>query len=420
VLWTLRQPRYAALAGVMSVIAVACVAAGTWQISRFEQSLRDNHALDANAHAAAVPLTTAFVPLANDGPEPGRDAIRFRTVTASGTYMAAAQQFLRNQSLDGTDGFDVVDPLRTATGVLLVVRGFVAGNAMSSPQATITPPPSGLVQITGRLQTTGSKNDAASHLGNHEIDSINPAAQAARLGVPVYDTYVTLDAHQPGASGVSAAPAPDVSNPAGGVVAPQHFAYVIQWYLFALLALAAPFVMGRHEVRDAQQRFLGIDPGSEELGIEPGLDRRLQLTEGVPTTGVVAVTKNGTVERAGEATQRRWQRAARLADRYGRSLGVGHGGRADQAPRTRPTRRTPTAGHGPEVHNEVPNSRSRPNRSNDAYHGSYNDYLWQLALADGATPSVSVPRIDEGSVPTTLPNSTPQRGRDHPSSTTGE
>jgi hypothetical protein len=29
-----------------------------------------------------------------------------------------------------------------------------------------------------------------------------------------------------------------------------------------------------------------------------------------------------------------------------------------------------------------------PHRSADAYHASYNDYLWQLALADGGMPDV--------------------------------
>ena len=59
VLRALREPRYAAFAASMIVLALGCVAAGTWQIFRFEQSVRDNNALTANAHAAAVPLTAA-------------------------------------------------------------------------------------------------------------------------------------------------------------------------------------------------------------------------------------------------------------------------------------------------------------------------------------------------------------------------
>ena len=47
-------------------------------------------------------------------------------------------------------------------------------------------------------------------------------------------------------------PGPDLSNPAGGAEEPQHAAYVVQWYLFALLALCAPFVMAAAERRRDQ------------------------------------------------------------------------------------------------------------------------------------------------------------------------
>jgi cytochrome oxidase assembly protein ShyY1 len=391
----------------MLAIALICVAAGTWQISRFVQSVRDNDALQRNAHAAAVPLTTALVPLGNHGPAPGRDAIRFRTVTVSGSYVADAQEFVREESLNGTSGYYVLDPLRTATGVLLVVRGFVPDNGKSTPPATITAPPSRLVHITGRLQTAGTKDDAARELSNGEIESINPAEQTARLGAPVYAAYVTLNANQPGTSGVTVLPDPNLSNPAGGVVEPQHFAYIIQWYLFALLALAAPFAMGRSEVRDAQRRFLGIDPGNAEFGIEPGSeqDPRPQLTAGMPFGGAIAIRKSGTVVRQGEPTPEQWQRAAQLADRYGHSLGIGHAGPANQAAPSAHTGKAPTIDH----EDSVRNSATRPHRSYDAFHGSYNDYLWQLALADGATPAISA-RQDESYAPgpRTLNNSTLQ------------
>ena len=61
--------------------------------------------------------------------------------------------------------------------------------------------------------------------------------------------YVELSDGQPGTSGLVAIPAPDLSNPAGGAVEPQHVAYVLQWYLFAMLALAAPVVIARSERR---------------------------------------------------------------------------------------------------------------------------------------------------------------------------
>jgi hypothetical protein len=60
-------------------------------------------------------------------------------------------------------------------------------------------------------------------------------------------------------------------------------------------------------------------------------------------------------------------------------------------------------------------SPAEPNRTSsglplsaDAYHGSYNDYLWQLALADGEVPDGrlsggpdALPAADRGTQPAT-------------------
>lgn len=403
--WTLRQPRYAALAAGMLVVAVLCALAGTWQISRFNQSVRDNNALGRNAHASAVALTTALVPLVGQGRAPGRDEIRFRTVTVSGTYLHTPAGFVRNETLNGENGYYLLSPLRTATGVLLVVRGFVEANAAGAPPAAVAAPPTGLVHITGRLQTPATKNDDAARLGGAQLESVNPAEQSERLGAPVYDAYVTLDAHQPGTSGVSSLPDPNLSNPAGGAYEWQHFAYIVQWYLFALLALSAPFAIGRSEARDAQRRFLGIDSGEQELGLEPArTPGRDGLLAGRLPEGTIAVRESGRLALAGEPTAAQLRRANRLADRYGRSLGVGYAAAANQASHEAapdatgsdesaaglsgaPRESRPSRAVG--ITYRAPNSATQPHRSRDGYHGSYNDYLWELSLADGAAPSVA-------------------------------
>ncbi|MEO8888151.1 MAG: hypothetical protein ABI429_02505, partial [Jatrophihabitantaceae bacterium] len=223
------------------------------------------------------------------------------------------------------------------------------------------------------------------------IDSINPVQQAVRLHAVVYQTYLTLNADQPGTAGVSVLPEPDLSNPAGGAYEAQHFAYIIQWYLFALLALAAPFAMSRSERREARQRFLGIDTGDEELGVEPAADR-LQLSAGASAGGVLATREPGTLVRRDGPTPERWQQAARLADRYGRALGIDPIEPAMQAsassPPASPPARTPGVDHG----DLTPTSTTSVHRSHDTYHGSYNDYLWELGLADGDTPDIGLPQ----------------------------
>ena len=414
-LWTLRQRRYARLTALMVVIAAVCIVAGTWQIQRFEQSVRDNNALKRNAHAAASALTTSIVPLVGAAAAPGRDAVRYRTVTASGRYLTGHREFVRGASQNGAAGFLVLEPFRTQSGVLMVVRGFVAGSDRTGDPNPVTAPPTGESTIAGRLQTAGTEDDRAGALAHAEVRSVNPTQQAGRLGLPVYNAYLTLTAGQPGTSGVAVVPKPDLSNPAGGAYEAQHFAYIVQWYLFAVLALAAPFVMSRSETREAQRRFLGIEPGTRDFDRAlAGSEERPQLESvagagagaGAGAAAAVAVRPKAVVARVDGPSPQRWQRGNRLADRYGRSFGVRAAGLApaELAPDAMardamaPDATVPDAPSAPRGGNAIaalepvlgqdrPSSAGQPYRSPDPYHGSYNDYLWELALADGNIPT---------------------------------
>jgi cytochrome oxidase assembly protein ShyY1 len=279
---TLRQPRYAALTALMIVVALACVGAGTWQIVRFEQKVHANDELSANARAAARPLDTILplVPAA----APSDDAIRYRTVEATGTYDARHQGLVRLRSVNDTEGFYVLTPLRSPNGTVLVVRGFVAARANGDAPSRVAAPPAGPVTVRARVEPAETRNDRPSGLPADQLASINPIQQSAQLGGAVYNGYVTLLAGQPGTSGLTAIPAPDLSNPAGGAVEPQHFAYIIQWYLFAILALAAPLAMSRAERRE-----------------------RTEDVEGVAASAAPELSDEE-------------RRAAKLADRYGRAV----------------------------------------------------------------------------------------------------
>jgi hypothetical protein len=199
---------------------------------------------------------------------------------------------------------------------------------------------------------TSSENDHAAQLSHGQVDSINIAEQAGRLSTPIYSGYATLLPGQPGTSGLANFPSPDLSNPAGGAYEWQHLAYVLQWYIFAILALAAPFLISRHETRLAQREFLGIDPDA----VRPALESK--TAEG----GGAALLKRARGEVAthrSPAEQRYVDRATRMADRYGYRLEVPDAPLADLIAEPEPEQPT-----------------------QDTYRGAYNDYLWQLAMAD--------------------------------------
>jgi cytochrome oxidase assembly protein ShyY1 len=239
------------------------------------------------------------LPLVGSGHAPHAHAVEFRAVTATGSYEADHTALVRNRQVNGDTGFLVVTPLRTAGGTLLVVRGFVSASGTAAIP-TAPAPPSGQVTVTARVQPAETRNDKAAGLADHQVESINPGQQSTRLGEQVFDGYAQALDGQPGVGQLIAIPKPDLSNPAGGAIEPQHLAYIIQWYLFALLALAAPIAMVRAETREH------VTSDFDEVA-EP----EVAATTEPRATTEPAVKAEPTAQQI---------RAAKLADRYGRAV----------------------------------------------------------------------------------------------------
>jgi cytochrome oxidase assembly protein ShyY1 len=247
VLKTLRQPRYLGLFGLMVILATICGIAGTWQIFRFEQKHNTNHHLRADDRDTPVAIGSALGPA--PAPTSNGQAQKFRHITATGTYLPAEQTLLRGQTIDSDIGYLVITPLKTADGVLLIARGFITQTGAAETSPAVPPPPTGQVTVTARMQPADHKADRFGKLPGVQVDAINAAEQSSRVKAPVWDGYAELLDSQPGTSGLKVIPGPDLSNPAGGAEEPQHAAYVVQWYLFAILALSAPFILAAAEHR---------------------------------------------------------------------------------------------------------------------------------------------------------------------------
>jgi cytochrome oxidase assembly protein ShyY1 len=247
VLAILRQPRYLGLFGLAGVVAILCVLAGSWQVIRFDEKHSANHELRHNNKDAVTDIAAALGPVTAQTSN-GKDQ-EFRHVTATGCYLADRQTLLRGQTIGGDIGYLVLTPLKTDKGVLLIARGFVAQTGAARSTPTVPAPPGGQVSVTARLEPADKRADRFGALPANQVETINVAAQAQRIGSPVWNGYAELLDNQPGGQGLTTIPAPDLSNPAGGAVEPQHAAYVVQWFLFAGLALAAPFVLANAERR---------------------------------------------------------------------------------------------------------------------------------------------------------------------------
>ena len=91
-------------------------------------------------------------------PAPSADAVRYRTVTATGHYDTAHTAFVRLRTVAGKDGSLVLTPFRTRDGVLLVVRGLRP--SASGTNRPLRPPPAGQVTITARVEPSEPNRDS--------------------------------------------------------------------------------------------------------------------------------------------------------------------------------------------------------------------------------------------------------------------
>jgi cytochrome oxidase assembly protein ShyY1 len=246
VLATLRQWRYLALFAVGVLLAVGCTAAGLWQAHRYGEKRQVNAELRHNDTARPVPVDRVLAAGRAVGPQQ-----RFRLVTAAGRYESGSTMLVRRRQVGGRTGFLVVAPLRTDAGPqLLVVRGFTAATGAATQTPAVPDPPAGRVTVIGRVQPSEPGAGQAG-LPAGQIDRIDVPALEQRLGAPTYGGYVELVSSTPADAGLTPVPAPDLANPAGGAFEGQHLAYVVQWFFFALLALALPVVLAVLEQRGA-------------------------------------------------------------------------------------------------------------------------------------------------------------------------
>jgi cytochrome oxidase assembly protein ShyY1 len=227
-----------ALVSLGLVLGGLCGTAGVWQWHRFgEKKLADDQ-LRTAAALPAVPVDQVLTP--------GRvvdDTVRFRTITATGTYDGTQQVLARQRQVNDTPGFLVITPLRTSSGrTLFIDRGFMPATGAATLTPTPPDPPVGQVQVIARILSSES-GGLGTNLPARQIERIDVPALASRNGEPAYSAFGELISSVPAEQGLTPVPAPDLSNPAGGAFVAQHLAYVVQWFLFSGFALAGPVIL---------------------------------------------------------------------------------------------------------------------------------------------------------------------------------
>lgn len=249
----LRRPAWILSHLLIAVLVVAMVGLGFWQRQRWidERSISDS--LQAQATAAPRPLDAVLAGAGvgrGTAPSAVPEGVDFHRVEVSGTYDTTHEVMVRNRSRDGAPGGWVMTPLRRDDGTTVaVVRGWVPLDV--DPPAPPFPgfePPSGPVTVTGIVQrsqqadTFGGVDPSTGTLRTlARVDVPRLAQQAGGRFEPV---YVLLDSQTPvQPSTTKGLPAPvqlEVPTPE------TNFSYMVQWWIFALIALVGyPLVLRR-------------------------------------------------------------------------------------------------------------------------------------------------------------------------------
>ncbi|GAA4683421.1 SURF1 family cytochrome oxidase biogenesis protein [Frondihabitans cladoniiphilus] len=225
--------------GVAVAFALICVILSHWQWDRRTENLTELNRLNANYNAKPVEVTSILPSLtsytAND---------EYRPVKVTGTYLADKFFLARDRSYNGFPGFEVLVPLKTASGdVFIVDRGWVAtGNTHDYPDS-IPAPPTGTVTVTARLAASEPQISGRTDVPNsNEVAVIGLKDLQSKLQLPTYT----------GAYGQLVRESPSVAKLPFLAQKPTidyglNLSYAIQWVMFAVAAFGFLIYVIRRE-----------------------------------------------------------------------------------------------------------------------------------------------------------------------------
>jgi cytochrome oxidase assembly protein ShyY1 len=207
---------------------------GFWQLNRLEVKRQLNDSIITRTAERVMPMADVLTKNANP------QDLEWRRVSLTGTYKTEEAITVINRSQNNTAGYNVVVPLYTNDGVVIINRGFVP-LAITSPPSPTTP-----VTIVGFLRLSQQR----SALG--AIDSSDPEANefqrfdipriAAGINADVAPMFVQVIEENP----TTAGPWPSVVGlPALGEG--SHLSYAFQWAFFSLVSLTGWIVVIRRK-----------------------------------------------------------------------------------------------------------------------------------------------------------------------------
>jgi cytochrome oxidase assembly protein ShyY1 len=226
----------------VAVLGVVFVNLGAWQLDRLAQRRASNTTTVANENTPVRPYADVFT-------RPILDADQWQRVEAIGTFDPDHQFLLRYRSSGDAEGYEVVTPLHTTTGNVLVDRGLIEVTQGTAIPDAPPPPPTGEVTLTGHVRRNESGRRAAVTPVNGQMRLINSDAIAPTLPYPIANGYIGLLTITPAQDGgFEPIALPEISDG-------PHFWYAVQWFMFTGIGIAGIIVFIRGDLRDRREKL---------------------------------------------------------------------------------------------------------------------------------------------------------------------
>jgi cytochrome oxidase assembly protein ShyY1 len=259
------------------LLIVTMVNLGFWQLRRLDERRDRNALIEGRQNEQEVPIQRLVAP-GDDGDKVG--TVRFRKVTATGTYDGGATVEVRNRTQDGVAGVWMLTPLVLDDGERVgIVRGFVALGTNGDPAPS--PPPDGQVRVTGVLADPTKFDGTAPKDAKTLVDQPDtlPAVVLADESAPPEPAALRPDSEDPASAIVPVAPPELGEGP--------HLSYAVQWFIFSTIAVVGyPLILRRVIERRGKEVDDAAGAGPDPDGDADDIDRELaELVRDDPGSG---------------------------------------------------------------------------------------------------------------------------------------
>jgi len=232
----LLRPRWLLLHLVVCSSLVLMINLAFWQLHRLEQRQAFNSLVRSNSSAPVDPMASVLTSATDP------ESVEWRPVTVTGSYLTKDAITIVNKSQNGTAGVDSVVPLRTTTGItVLINRGFI-------PLAQSVPAPSTqVVSVTGFLRRSQTRS-----FGGAIDSSAGIVLEWQRIDIPRIDAQIDGDIASMYIQRLDSTPAEGdwparVINPT--LDNGPHLSYAGQWFFFSACVIAGWIFVVRRKIK---------------------------------------------------------------------------------------------------------------------------------------------------------------------------